>query len=517
MKRGILRAFAASVVVTSCLGAVTVRVGAQATHNAYAQHMTISMAMISAADDIKAGANDAVLNYLQQKFNMTIKPVEQTWSNYDQQVNLWAASGQLPDVFFTDEINTPNYFQWINQGLIRALPADLSAYPNVKKLVQLRDMDGYQVNGKLYFIPRQLQASNVLPGDRGIIVRKDWMAKLGIKDPQTWDQFVAMLKAFVQRNPDHSKNVTGVTSNNVGTLEASLYQNWDPYAYWWHKDSSGKWISPVQSPTMLSMIQATHQLYAQGLLDKDYGNPNNNPTTKFIEGQAGAIDQQPKHMDQLQKAWDQVHKDKKFTDVAKILMMPPGPDGHRYAFQYYDFWSESFFNASVDDAKMSRILALYDYLISPAGRKLVNFGFAGKDYKMAGEAIAPMHNTSWNVSSAYPSTGVFASLVVWGEDLPGHSEFKTTNPLPAGSWTAASWKMYSDYVRDYLRLSTAAPVNWAVNTYATSLPHGNDNANTAFVQAVAASNPQQVWQQYLQQENKLGLTAATAQVNQKFK
>src|SRR5260370_21829688 len=100
------------------------------------------------------------------------------------------------------------------------------------------------------------------------------MAKLGIKDPQTWDQFVAMLTAFVQKNPDHNKNVTGLTSNNVRQLLGSLYTNWNPYAYLRRKDSRRKWISLSQSSTMLAMIQATHQLYALRLLDRDYANPH---------------------------------------------------------------------------------------------------------------------------------------------------------------------------------------------------------------------------------------------------
>src|SRR5262249_3751072 len=143
---------------------------------------------------------------------------------------------------------------------------------------------------------------------------------------------------------------------------------------------------------------------------------------------AGAIEWQPKHLDQLEQAWNQAHKDKKFTDIAKILMMPPGPDGRRLVFEFWDFWSESTFSAAVSDAKMARILALYDFLISPAGRKLVSFGFAGKDYKMVGDTVASLHPPTWNIGAVYPSTGVFNGVAVWDQSLPWKPEFKTSNP-----------------------------------------------------------------------------------------
>ena len=499
----------------SPLAVEAARGAARVAGSSYAEHMDISVAFVNAADDIKSGSSDAVLSFIQQKFNITIKPVEETWSNMYSQPPLWAASDQLPDIFFTDAINTANYFQWISQGLIRALPTDLGAYPHAKKMVDLPDFQGYKYQGKAWVFPRLIMPSTVSPADRGVVVRKDWMDTLGLKDPQTWDQFVALLQAFVQRNPDHNKNVTGITTNNVGSFRTSVFNSWNPYPEWWVR-YKGKWVSPIEYPAMVTTAQMAHQLYTQGLLDKDWGNPNNNPTTKFIAGQAGAIEWQPKHLDQLEQAWNQAHKDKKFTDIMKILLMPPGPDGKRYVFQYRDWWSESTFSANVSDAKMARILALYDYLLSPEGRKLVLFGFAGKDYKMVGDTVVSLHPASWNIGAAYPSTGVLNSLAAWGLAPDWEFEFKTNIAVPP-TWTPTLWHMFQQYISLVLKTNVSYPIDWAVTAYAGTLPHGMDPSGTAFVQAAAASNPAQVWAQYVQEENKLGLAKATALVNQKFK
>ena len=67
-------------VLRPSLAAEAVSSAAHPAGSPYAEHMDISVAFVNAADDIKAGTNDAVLNYIEQKFNITIKPVEETWS-----------------------------------------------------------------------------------------------------------------------------------------------------------------------------------------------------------------------------------------------------------------------------------------------------------------------------------------------------------------------------------------------------------------------------------------------------
>ena len=47
--------------------------------------------------------NDTVYNDLAKKFNITIKPVQITWNDWQEKAKVWAASKQLPDMF-ADEV-----------------------------------------------------------------------------------------------------------------------------------------------------------------------------------------------------------------------------------------------------------------------------------------------------------------------------------------------------------------------------------------------------------------------------
>lgn len=112
----------------------------------------ISIALRDIDKSFPQGANDPLYQQVQKDLNIKIVPKALSWSDWNDKLNVWAASGQLPDVFCTDNIGKQTYFNWINQGIVKELPADLNKYPNVKQVIELPDVAAYKVNGKNYFI-----------------------------------------------------------------------------------------------------------------------------------------------------------------------------------------------------------------------------------------------------------------------------------------------------------------------------------------------------------------------------
>jgi putative aldouronate transport system substrate-binding protein len=85
---------------------------------------------------------------------------------------------------------------------VRALP-DVTAYPEINKLMQQPEVTAYAVNGKNYFLPRQTYGDSAWWAmDRGLIVCKDWMAKLGIADLKTEEDYINLAVAFAKNDPD---------------------------------------------------------------------------------------------------------------------------------------------------------------------------------------------------------------------------------------------------------------------------------------------------------------------------
>ncbi|MFC5402773.1 extracellular solute-binding protein [Cohnella soli] len=361
----------------------------------FAEHMDISIALWSIGDAMPEGFNDPIRDAVEKKLNVTIKPVNTTWDDYTQKIQVWAASDQLPDVFAIDAITSPNLTSWITQGVVHELPADLSPYPELAKLFATPDFQSYRfplgdTNGKFYSIPRpNFRDANMNANSHGIIVRKDWMANVGItKAPETMDEFIALMKAFVEKDPDKNgkKDTIGLTAYSPSWL-ADLFGAYEPglmggKSVWVRGD--GKWVPAFSTARATEGVKAIKALYDAGGLDKDFATiKSGEATDKFASGLAGAYahDTTPGTLRTLKTKYEELNPDKKFEDAFMILPPIKNVDGNFYRFYDSGIWSESYINAKADDKKVDRILRLFDYIFSEEGFNLLHFGIEGVDYE----------------------------------------------------------------------------------------------------------------------------------------
>jgi putative aldouronate transport system substrate-binding protein len=435
--------------------------------NPYAEHIDLSVGFPD-IQNYMSGKDDAMLKFIEERFNITIKPVNFTWSDYGEKGKLWAASSQLPDLMFSSEMDTDLANKWAEQGITRYMPQDISKYPNIEKLMNMPDVQGYFTDGGISFLPRPLATRAEIPNDRNLFVRKDWMQKLGYtSDPDSYEKLKAMVTDFVKKNPDGRKDVAGIAINYAWL--GNLFQNAAPTSGWYVK-SNGKWMPSAMAPEMLDFVKLLRDFYQSGLIDRDFAVPNQDADGKFAQGKAGILLGQAKNMNQLEEKWKQYNPNVKFEDAVGIIKPVPAADGNQYLFSYYSFWSGTVIKADVDDKKMDRVLSLYDYLLSPEGRKLSMYGFEGTDWKMDGDAlvITREKDASGNLaalSSKYPSADLFASLAAWvgyegsiygNKDHPGVSDY--------------TYNTRTKHEEEMLAIGKPIGINWKVNAFVSTVP-----------------------------------------------
>lgn len=389
------------------------------------EHMDISIALWDLAENMTD--DDPLVKQLEQKLNITIKPVPITTENYMQQFQIWASTGQLPDIFSSDAINSRYYNDWRDRGVIRPLPDDLSAYPNLTAYLDTPETEKLKDDGKLYFIPRKTYDStdyNVL--DRLVIYRWDLAQEAGItKQPETWDEFRDMLKAIVAKDPEH-KRIAGLTSVNNLLLGGLFWLYSSPAAtsdgsgsdFKWIKED-GKFIPAVFSKHAVDSLKLLREFYAEGLIDPDL------PATrgemgrdKFAQGDAAALliagSIQGVDINIYQERWLKLHPgDTHFYDKVKLLKPLPSEDGDRYHAVFKSFWSESYISSRVSDKKMARILQLYDYLNSPEFKDMRHYGLAGVDYRVSSDGVKQMVDPSVSLLTKYKYFSNLANLMDW--------------------------------------------------------------------------------------------------------
>ena len=356
-------------------------------------HYDISIALWDIEKSFPKDQQDKVAETLSQKLNITIKPVNITWDDYTQKIQVWAASQQLPDVFAIDARKTQSYKTWVSQGLIRAVPDDLSKYPDLKDLLDMSAVQAYKdPDGKYYCIPRPAyQSPENYSIEFGIKVRKDWMESVGIaKDPENTDEFIALLKAFIEKDPggNGSNNTVGITAWSsywfVSEIGFSLMPEINTQ---WIKED-GKWIPGEFSKNILPGLKELKKIWDSGVIDRDMATlKGTEGEDKFFTGKAGMLAHNTYLTPQEDEKWRKSYPDKKYSDCVKILLPWKAPDGNNYRFEGDPIWSESYFPTSVDDKKMDRILMLYDYMLSPEGMELYHYGIEGVDYKKEGDNI----------------------------------------------------------------------------------------------------------------------------------
>jgi len=394
------------------------------------EHLNISIGYWNIDGMAGRSEPDALQNYIEELFNITITPIPVTWANYKERYKILSTTNSLPDVFATLTLssNASNdsafYYKMIRDGSIRPLPEDLSSFPALSGLMEsvsyIKNPDGF-----FYAIPRTSFSDPILEAtDAAILVRKDWMENPGCSNPESFEGFAEMTAAFAMKDPD-GNGLDDTAGYNVNTLNAlgkwlilGIAPECNVYS-WIERD--GRYVPSWTTEEFDRVVACYRQLYETGGLDPDFYTKS--PTIvleDFAAGRLGALEYKssPSALLEAKTEW-QLHNDKPFEECVAVLPIFPAEDGIRYSNSSSAFWSESYLSSAVDNAKAERILALFEFLLSPQGQELYRYGLENIDYRHTEngecECLLALGNESLRavLLKKYPSISLFATLASW--------------------------------------------------------------------------------------------------------
>ena len=436
--------------------------------NPYAEPMEITIASWDLDYNVDASVEDPFYQEILDKFNISIKTMNTTWDDYIQKIQTWAAGGSnMPDLFSIDAVGQPFYTTWVKEGIVKQIPDDLSAYPNLKQIMDMADTTAYKdPDGHYYCIPKPNNADNVLWGiAKGVYIRKDWLEACGItKDPENMDELVTALKTVMDKNPGGAANLTGITAQNKAHFFA-LMLNYAPEVAcgmnYWVKGSDNTWEPGILTARTKTGLLEMNKLYKAGVMDNDLPIlKDTEGMDKFCAGKAVAYCAAPENTSVLMDAFAKVSPDKNFTDCVKYLKPWKAENGKTYRFSTLTHWAESYISGNCDDAKRDRILAFYDYMLGD-GLTAMRYGEEGKDYTKNCDQITITRpkgddGNFVSIQSLHPQLVNLKSVFTWDGD------FHVVDP----SANQAALKMEQEYI-DWLRANTeTVETNFAL-TYMT--------------------------------------------------
>jgi putative aldouronate transport system substrate-binding protein len=199
-------------------------------------------------------------------------------NEYKQILELSFASDTVPDVF---DLTGENLAVYAKQNAIADV-TDLVKNSEFYKKGDKAMWDSVTLDGRIYGIPLEL------PGGTVTYVRKDWLDKLGMEEPKTYDEFIEMLRRFKEEIPECKVplTATGFKNNVNAQFLPEFYQGATPE----FAKIDGVWVDGMSQDNMVKALTNLHEAYAEGLIDTELvTNTTSNCRDQWYSGSVGAF------------------------------------------------------------------------------------------------------------------------------------------------------------------------------------------------------------------------------------
>lgn len=253
----------------------------------YEQPITISWSIMTSQvqkfHDQDTYENNQWSRLIKDRLNVDLKiafSADGSTDAYKNKLNAIIASGDLPDIFKSQDVNVFKQLQ--QNGQLADLTDVFNTYATDEvKAYQTRYADsfnGVTVDGGLYGIPRM---NDNFHEASYLWIRDDWLKNTNSQPPKTMDEFVALAKKFAAGDPDgNGKNgdTYGFVINKnlvkpgyatiLGLVSAYGVPAYDKNIF--YRDENGKMTFSYLNPGMKPALALLRDMYAQGLLDKEF-------------------------------------------------------------------------------------------------------------------------------------------------------------------------------------------------------------------------------------------------------
>ncbi|MFC4305417.1 extracellular solute-binding protein [Cohnella boryungensis] len=297
---------------------------------------------------------------------------------YEEKLNASFATGSLPQVTYLKNQSTFLLMKdAIREGQFWEIGPYMSEYPNLSKMKEFV-LNNTKVDGKLYslYVGRPLAR-------QGIIYRKDWADKLGLKAPETVDDLFEMAKQFTEKDPDgnNQPDTIGLADRNDLIYGAfKTVSSWFGTPNNWG-EQDGKLNPEFMFPAYIDTMNYMKKLRDGGYMNKDFAaTSKTDQTNLFTSGKAGIYIGNMQDVNSLQK--DLIKNAPEAVVDTHALIK--GPNGQAYTWSIPGYNNVVLFPKSAikDEAELKKILAFFDKLMTPEVSTTMFWGIEGQHYEV---------------------------------------------------------------------------------------------------------------------------------------
>lgn len=310
--------------------------------------------------------------------NVSLKGTAPSSATKSKEVfNLMLSSGDVPDIVHSDNRNELNKYG-IEGAFVDLKPLIDEHAPNLKKFLE----DNPDVKRAISTLEGQIFIIPYIPDGsvaQGWQIRQDWLDGLGLEHPETLDEFVEVLRAFRDRDP-----------NGNGKADEVPYFNRDknhgpyrPLIFWnssktWRMDGDKVVFGPLESQFKTAMIELAGW-YKEGLIDKEIFTRGNNARDVLYADNIGGTTH-----DWFTSTlnYNNTLKDQVPGININSIAPPAGIDGVQREETSRSIVNSTGWAISSDSKYQVEAIKYFDFWFTEAGRILQNFGIEGESYEM---------------------------------------------------------------------------------------------------------------------------------------
>ncbi|AEC01300.1 extracellular solute-binding protein [Parasphaerochaeta coccoides] len=329
-------------------------------------------------------ADWVALQIIREKLNIDLELTALPSNESDQDVKIQAAgaANNLPDVFM---VRRDAWLRLVNQGLIAPVDSLYAKMP-VRTAAQYdsASIAFTTVSGKSY----GFASPGSISKNEGLLIRKDWLDKLGLAIPKTTEDLAKVLHAFTYNDPDgNGRNDTyGFGAFlEINNYEGGLGRRLQPIlgAFGvegtWNLTEANAGLS-VRKPEMYDAMVYIKSLVDDGSIDPNWlAYQKDDFRAAWKQGRFGVMREQNAA---YAATANYAPFDKNFPDGEWIVIDPPvGPKGHSSVGPYTTGYRIYAISAKAAQAgKAEKIAELLEWMSSDEGYYLLGWGVEGVNY-----------------------------------------------------------------------------------------------------------------------------------------
>ena len=322
--------------------------------------------------------DNAVIKEIERISNTKLKIEWVALGAYDEKVNVTVASNDYPMVmlFPNGDKRGPVEVEAVRAGAFWKVGDYLKNYDNLKNLDPVT-INNASIDGELWGMFRTRPIVR-----NGGYYRSDWAKKLGLSDPKNLDDLTAMLRAFVNDDPDGNgqKDTGGLAQEQSIDLLVAALANWYGIGNGWEIVDNK--VRPCHdNPEYIDMLKYIKSLYDEGLMNRDFATTEPTKRDEMMAGKYGmalvSIDKADLSLVPLQ----QIHPDANFN-VFVNFADSPHPVWGRSGFDGLYYVSKQ---AVPKEEDFLKIMDFFNVMYSTEVNNLIYRGIEGRHYTKAGD------------------------------------------------------------------------------------------------------------------------------------